>query len=380
MFATMALLAGPPLETDGGRFAKLWGRISPYSVTSVCNSRSELMKLNPLWYCIVAVSAAMGAFACGAEVVVYSSVDDVFARPICEQYQKQTGITVKLVPDTEETKSTGLINRLIAEKKRPQCDVFWSGDPVRAGILKNKGVSAPYESPAAAGLPPEFSDAEHHFTGFSTRARVIIYNSNLVAPGDVPRSVRDLINAKWKGRACMANPLFGTTSMHAVAWFETIGDEDARKFFAALAVHDVRILSSNGEVKRRVAAGDFAFGLTDTDDALGAMAEGKPVNFVLPDQDGSGTLLVPNAAVLIAGAPHPAEAKKFIDYLLSAETERALAQSEAAQIPLRAGIPGPQKLPPLTKIKALPVDYAKLAARLDVLQAGFLKEWVSQRK
>src|SRR5215207_1232261 len=87
---------------------------------------------------------ALASFGHSAEVVVYSSVDDVFARPICEQFQKQTGITVKLVPDTEETKSTGLVNRLIAEKKRPQCDVFWSGDPIRAAVLKARGVSAAY--------------------------------------------------------------------------------------------------------------------------------------------------------------------------------------------------------------------------------------------
>lgn len=70
--------------------------------------------------------------ASAAEVVVYSSVDDVFARPIAERFQKQTSINVKLVPDTEETKSTGLLNRLIAEKNRPVADVFWSGDPARA--------------------------------------------------------------------------------------------------------------------------------------------------------------------------------------------------------------------------------------------------------
>ena len=58
------------------------------------------------------------------QVVVYTSVDDVFARPICEQFEKETGIKVLLVTDTEETKSTGLLNRLIAEKERPRADVF----------------------------------------------------------------------------------------------------------------------------------------------------------------------------------------------------------------------------------------------------------------
>src|SRR5262249_44846354 len=110
-------------------------------------------------------------------VVVYTSVDDVFARPVAEQFEKETGIKVNLVPDTEETKSTGLLNRLIAEKDRPQADVFWSGDTVRPGILKKHGVTAAYQSPAAEGLPAQYSDAEHHWTGFSARVRVLLANT-----------------------------------------------------------------------------------------------------------------------------------------------------------------------------------------------------------
>ena len=80
----------------------------------------------------------------------------------------------------EETKSAGLLNRLIAEKNRPQADVFWSGDPVRAAILKTRGVSTPYRSSKAEGIPTRFSDLEGYWTGFSARARVLIYNRSLV--------------------------------------------------------------------------------------------------------------------------------------------------------------------------------------------------------
>src|SRR2546426_9103295 len=134
--------------------------------------------------CLVVVAGA-GLRACHSraaqEVVVYTSVDDVVARPIAERFEKETGITVQLVPDTEETKSTGLLNRLITEKARPQADVFWSGDPVRAAILKVKGVSTPYHSPQAAGMPQQFSDPQGYWTGFSARARILLYNRKLVA-------------------------------------------------------------------------------------------------------------------------------------------------------------------------------------------------------
>ncbi len=339
---------------------------------------------------LVAVAGALAAAACGrgerggqgsapsGTVVVYTSVDEVFARPIAEQFQEQTGIEVRLVPDTEETKSTGLLNRLIAEQERPQADVFWSGDPVRAEVLKRRGVSAAYRSPAAAGLPPELSDPEGHWTGFSTRARVLIYNTDQVRPTDAPRSVMDLLAPRFAGRAALANPLFGTTSMHAAALFAALGEQQAKAFFEGFTTNGGRILSSNGEVRRRVANGELALGLTDTDDANVARLEGKPVGVVFPDREGMGTLLVPNCAVLIAGAPDLANGKRFIDYLLRPETERALAQSEAAQMPLRPGLSVPGTPFSLGDLTPMRVDYRELAASLERLSSGFLKEWVDR--
>ena len=310
------------------------------------------------------------------EVVVYTSVDDVFARPICEQFQREKGIKVQLVPDTEETKSTGLLNRLIAEKARPRCDVFWSGDPIRAAILKSKGISAPYTSPQAAELPKLYSDPDGHWTGFSCRARVIIYNRNLVPQGHEPKSVRDLLDERFRGKACMANPLFGTTSMHAAALFAKLGDDEAQKFFADFAANGGKVLSSNSEVRRRVAAAEFAVGMTDTDDYNVARQEGKPAGVVYPDADGMGTVIVPNCAVLIASGPNGDNGKRFIDYLLTPAVERALAESEAAQMPVRSGVSVPAHVVTLDQLKPMEVDYGVLSARLEELTRGFLKEWV----
>jgi iron(III) transport system substrate-binding protein len=314
----------------------------------------------------------------GQEVVIYTSVDDVFARPIAERFEKETGITVRLVPDTEETKSTGLLNRLLAEKERPQADVFWSGDPVRAAILKAKGVAAPYRSPQADGLPQQFADPEGYWTGFSARARVLLYNRNLVPEGQEPKSVMDLLDPRFQGKSCIANPLFGTTSMHAAALFAVLGEEKAKAFFEGFAANGGKILSANGEVRRRVAAGECAVGIADTDDVNVARLEGKPVEMVYPDADGMGTLVIPNCAVLIAGGPHPEAGRRFIDYLLRPETEQALAESEAAQMPLRPGVPVPKGVTSIEHLKPMTVDYTILAGRLETLSKGYLKEWIDQ--
>lgn len=340
--------------------------------------RIKTVTRGAVFFLLVITTSCQSSKSSNDESVVYTSVDAVFARPIAEAFQEETGIKVLLVADTEETKSTGLLNRLIAEKERPQADVFWSGDPLRAAILKLENVSAVYQSPLAEGLPVGFSDPEGHWTGFSARARVLIYNRDLVPEGREPTSVMDLLDPRFKDRACIANPLFGTTSMHAAALFAVLGEEKAKAFFEGFIENGGKILSSNGEVRRRVANGEFALGITDTDDANVARLEGKPVGIVFPDTDGVGTLIIPNSVVLIKDGPNPEAARRFIDYLLRPETEEALAKSEAAQMPLRPEVPIPEGMVSIQDLTPMKVDYVELAPLLQRLSRGFLKDWVDR--
>jgi iron(III) transport system substrate-binding protein len=310
-----------------------------------------------------------------SEVVVYTSIDQVFSEPILKDFEKATGIKAKPVFDTEETKSTGVLNRLIAEKDNPQCDVFWSGDPVRTLVLKSKGITAGYLSPNAADISAGFKDEDGHWTGFSSRARVLLYNTNQIKPEEAPKSIFDFIDSKWKGQCAIANPLFGTTSFHAAALFSVLGDEQAKAFFAKMKANGVVIATSNGDVRKRVSDGQIAFGLTDTDDANEAIKEGKPVAMVFLDHDSLGTLVVPNTASLIKNSPHLENGKKLIDYLLTREVEAKLAQS-CAQMPL---LPNAIEVPgviSLEKIVPMKIDYAQTAQKLEEIQP-FLKEWVS---
>ena len=108
------------------------------------------------------------------EVVVYTSQDQVFSEPILNDFEKATGIKVRVVYDVEASKTTGLVNRLMAEKDRPKCDVFWNSEFARTIALKQQGVLTPYRSPSAEDIPATFRDKEDYWTGFSARARVLI--------------------------------------------------------------------------------------------------------------------------------------------------------------------------------------------------------------
>src|SRR5215210_7221840 len=308
-------------------------------------------------------------------VTVYVSTDRVFSEPVLRQYEQRSGVKVNPLYDTEETKSTGLANRLLAEKNRPQADVFWSNEPVRTLVLKSRGVLAPYRSDRADGIPTVLIDPEHFWTGFSARIRVIAYNTTLVKSEEAPQSVFDLADPRWKGQVAMADPRFGSTSFHVAALYALAGDEKMDDFFRRLKANGVRIVDGNSVVRDLVARGEVKVGLTDTDDVNVAVEDGQPIGMVLPDRNGLGVPVMPNMVSLIANAPHGDEARKLIDYLLSADVERQLAQSEAVQIPLHAGVPGPKNIPSISSFKPMTLDYAKSADRVeDVTQrlAGIL--------
>jgi len=298
-------------------------------------------------------------------VTIYVSTDRVFSEPVLREYEKRTGVRVNPVYDTEETKSTGLANRLIAEKERPQADVFWSNEPVRTLILKSRGVLATYRSRSADGIPSALMDPEGYWTGFSARIRVIAYNTKLVKADEAPRSVFDLAEPKWRGQVAMADPRFGSTSFHVAALYAMAGDQKMDDFFRRLKANGVRVVDGNSVVRDMVARGEVKVGLTDTDDVNVAIEDKQPIAMVLPDAAGLGVPVMPNMVSLIANAPHPDEGRRLIDYLLSAEVERQLSQSEAVQIPMHAGVAGPKNIPAIDTFKPMTLDYSKAATRVE---------------
>ena len=302
-------------------------------------------------------------------VTVYVSTDRVFSEPVLNEYQRRSGVTVNAVYDTEETKSTGLANRLLAEQGRPQADVFWSNEPVRTLVLKSRGVLAPYRSPSADGIPDVLRDPEGYWTGFSARLRVIAYNTRLVAEQDAPRSVLDLAEPKWKGQAAIADPRFGSTSFHVAALYAVLGDAKADDFFRRLKANGVSVVDGNSVVRDMVVRGEVKVGLTDTDDVNVALEAGQPIGMVLPDRDGIGVPVMPNMVSLIRGAPRVEEGQKFIDFLLSPDVERMLAESEAVQIPLHEGVDGPKNMPAISSFKPMTLDYSQAAARVENVTA-----------
>jgi iron(III) transport system substrate-binding protein len=135
----------------------------------------------------------------------------------------------------------------------------------------------------------------------------------------------------------------------------------------------VKLLPGNSVVRDRVGSGELKCGLTDSDDAFVALERGMPIGVVFPDQEPTypglaeplGTFVFPNTVSLIAGGSHPELARKVIDFLLRPETEEALAQGESAQIPVRPGLRGPERLRVPTGLIRMEVSWEEMAKAAD---------------
>ncbi|MBN1420918.1 MAG: extracellular solute-binding protein [Planctomycetes bacterium] len=319
------------------------------------------------------VIAAAGCGDGGPAAVVYTSLDQRFSEELLGAFERESRIRALGVYDTEAAKTVGLAARIAAERDRPRADVFWSSEIVHTIILARQGLLDAYRSPSAETIPDRFRDPRGVWTGFAARLRIIIANADLVAEDEMPRSVLDLADPRWKGRAAIANPLFGTTASHTAALFATLGTERTERFFLDLKANGVAILPGNATVKDRVIAGDFAVGLTDTDDAELAIRRAARIRIAIPDQEGFGALLIPNTIALVRDAPHPREARALIDWILRPETEALLAASASAQIPVRDDVPRPARVPRLSDLRLMDVDWEGAADELEAA-TRFMRE------
>jgi iron(III) transport system substrate-binding protein len=204
---------------------------------------------------------------------------------------------------------------------------------------------------------------------------MIIYNKDLAAGAPLPRTMEELATPPFAARTCIANPLFGTTAIHLAAVFRKWGTDRGRAWLQDFARTGGKMVASNGEVKRRVAAGDFAWGLTDSDDVHVALTEGKPIGWIALD------VCIPAAAVLIRGAPHPDPARKLAAFLASAEVEQMLATSEAAHFPVRPAEAPPPTFGPLPFPPEADMTYWRgVEETLQTLLRGDLQQWVDAQR
>ena len=295
------------------------------------------------------------------ELVVYSGRKEAAIKPVTEAFTRATGIKVNL----KVGKTSGLANEIIQEKGNPRGDIFIATEAGVNEILAKEEVLEPYVSPKANDILPEYKSGAGYWTGISGRARVIIYNKDLVKEGEAPRSVFELTDPRWKGKAAIAATQERTTLSWVSSLVDLKGEDFTKNYISALVANDIKILPDNSVVWQGVGKKEFALGLTNSPNYHLALKANYSVGVVYPDQgDGKvGVLVNPNTVAIIKGARNKEAAKRFVDFVLGPEAQ-ALLNKEAYEIPL---VPGadPGEVRPLKDFQQSRVSQQRLAELAD---------------
>ena len=270
------------------------------------------------------------------ELVVYSALDREFSQPILEDLGEELQIQVRVKYDQESNKTVGLATELIQTQRQPKADIFWNNEILHTLRLEKLGLLEPISEADLSRFPEEYRSSTGQWCGFAARARVLIVNTDLLPdPSQRPNSILNLADKKWAGKCAMARPVFGTSATHAAVLLSTLGDEQGLELLKKMTSNAV-VQGGNKQVAQKVAAGQFAFGLTDTDDAMIEVERGEPVAIVFPDQleNQCGVLLIPNTLAILKNGPNPDRAQRMLKRLLEADIESRLASGASAQLPL----------------------------------------------
>ncbi len=311
-------------------------------------------------------AAAPAGEAAAGELIVYTSRAESLFKPVIEAFNQQ-------YPDVKVTMLTGsngeLAAKLLEERANPQADLLVNSDTLTMESLAEQGLFAPNASPEVAAVPENLRADDGSWVALTLRPRVIMFNTDLVAPEEVPTTMMDLTDPQWKGQIGAADSRNGAMVAQLVAMRHLLGEEAMTAFVQGLVANETQWFGGHTDVRKAVGAGELKLGLVNHYYYHLSAAEGAPVGIIYPDQGEGEMGLVVNStnAGIIDGAKHPELAKLFIDYMLSPEGQKVYADLNF-EYPVTPGVATAEGVPPLSDFKLADVTLKTMWEELEPAQ------------
>ncbi len=314
--------------------------------------------------------AALALAGCGGNdngssdtLVVYSGREEELVEPLFDRFEQETGIDVEVrYADSAELAAT-----IAEEGDNSPADVFFAQDPGSLGSVDEQLAKLPDEVLDRVGA--EFRDDQGRWVGTSGRARVIVYNTEELSADEVPDSVFDLTEPKWKGKIGIP-PTNASFQAFVTAMRLDAGEERTKQWLEELKANDPKFYERNTPVVEAVASGEIELGLVNHY-YLYLVKEEQPdapiENKYLPGDDPGALVSVAGAGIL-DGADHADAAERFVEFLLADEQQRFYTEeAEEAEIPLVDGIAPKEGVPTLDELadSGPDVDLSSFGAELE---------------
>lgn len=318
------------------------------------------------WMTAALLALALTAVACGDDepgaqasgsITVYSGRSEELIGTLVAQFEASTGIDVNV-----RYGSTSEMAALLAEEgSSSPADVFWAQDAGALGAIQSDGLFAELPESLLDKVPAAYRSEQSNWVGVSGRVRVIAYNPTLVQASELPSSVDQLVDPKWKGKVGWA-PSNGSFQLFLTALRKLKGDDAARTWLEGMKANGAKTFPGNAPIVEAIAAGEIPLGLVNHYYAYAHLAENpdaKVADHFLPNGDVGGLVNVSGAGVLKT-SKNTAAAERFIEFLLSAEGQ-AYFVSETYEYPLAGSAKADERLPKLDELDPPAVDLSDLA-------------------
>jgi iron(III) transport system substrate-binding protein len=323
---------------------------------------------------LILVVLTATATACGGDpdsLTVYSGRSEKLIGPIFEAFTAETGIAL----DVRYGSSNDLALLLAEEGDKSPADVFLSRSPGPAGYLDDLGMLSELDNDVLARVASGDRSPDGTWVGFAGRGRVLVYNIDEVATGDLPDSVFDLTGPEYAGRVAVP----GSNSSFQ-DWFTLFrlrnGDDVAIEWLDAMVTNDSRFYPKNGAIVEAVGRNEIQFGLVNHYYNFQKVAANgdaqRSANHGFAAGDDGGLMIIATATV-IDSSEEKDTANRLLTHILS-DAQQAYLTNKVYEYPLALGVMPADVLPPVPadRVGAVEIDdvAAEFTRTIEIIEAS----------
>lgn len=301
--------------------------------------------------------------ATGTTLTVYSGREEEIVAPLFEMFEDETGIAVEVrYGDSAELAAT-----LAEEGDGSPADVFFAQDAGALGAIAAEELLAELPADLLERVDERYRDAGGRWVGTSGRVRVLAYNTDAVSHDELPGSVLELTDPRWKGKIGLP-PTNASFQAFVTAMRLAIGDEETRRWLEGIKANEPKLYEKNSPVLEALAAGEIEVGLVNHYYLylLEQEQPDAPVDNHFLDAGDPGALVNVAGAGVLAGSDDQEAALAFVRFLLSDTGQRFYAdEAVEAEYPLVAGVAPREGLPSLDSLRGPDISLAELGAELE---------------
>jgi iron(III) transport system substrate-binding protein len=319
--------------------------------------------MSQLRHLIAAFALALTAGTAAAQdmgITVYTSQHAALTQAWADAFTAKTGVAVSVRKGTDIL----MANQIVQEGENSPADVFLTENSPAMIMVEQAGLFLPVAPETVANIPEEFRPPSGLWTGIAARSTIFVYNKDLIAEADLPKSMLDLAAPEWKGRWGAA-PAGADFQAIVSALLQLRGSEETGNWLAGLKANAIPY-RGNFEAMRGADIGEVAGALIYNyyyyGDVAGTGESSSKLGVLYFGADDPGGFVSISGGGVLKASDNPEAAQAFLAFVTSPEGQGILRDG-AFEYPVATGVEANPVMPPLAALGYPRVDPSLLNAQ-----------------